>query len=677
MLKKYVLVKQDDLKDCGVAALATILKYYGGYIPIEKLRELTKTNKNGTTAYHIVESAKTLGFNSYGIKCRLEDIDEIPLPVIAHTIINKVYKHFIVIYEINHKKKYVIIADPMDKIKKVTFEEFNEIFQNIIIVLFPIKKLYYENKNNIFRKRLKEIVKSYKYNIIIILLLSLFYMILNIVGLSYLKNIIDSNKIYTFFILSLLIELLKFVVNIIRNNIIIKFDKKINFEITKEVFFQIIKLPYNFYRNRTTGEVVSRLNDLESVKELLIYFSINTFFDLILIITFGVMLYLINNILFFISLLVVLLYIIVSSIGKNKISRDLQAVKMTKDNVNSIMIEDIVGFESIKGLNMEEGFMKKFSNNYFNYLEKRGFLNKIYNIKDSLKEFIHYIGIIIITFFGINLISKNILTFGEFLIFNQLLNYFLGIIKNVFNNEMNIKNMILSFKRIEDLYYDDFTNYEDKSINEINIKKLTYSHNDFSNILENINLNILQNDKIIMMGKSGSGKSTLLKLIKKYYKSDKIYSKNEQLNKNKNIIYISQNEFLFTDTINNNIVLDRSVSKEEFEKVIFTCQIDEIIKDKKIGYNMLIEENGFNISGGERQRIILARALITNPDVILLDEALSQVDTNLERIILKNIFKNYRNKIIIFVSHRKDNLDLFNKLFIVNDKKIKIIEKEG
>ena len=175
------------------------------------------------------------------------------------------------------------------------------------------------------------------------------------------------------------------------------------------------------------------------------------------------------------------------------------------------------------------------------------------------------------------------------------------------------------------------------------------------------------------MGNSGSGKTTLLKLIKNYYKANGVYiNDNENIN-NKNILYVSQNEILFTDTLYNNITLGKNVDVREFEKVIDICHINEIIKEKKIGYNMLIEENGFNISGGEKQRIILARTLLTHSNVLLLDESLSEVDINLERKILKKLLK--LNKTILLVSHRNNNLDLFDKLFTIKDKKLEIYER--
>ena len=181
----------------------------------------------------------------------------------------------------------------------------------------------------------------------------------------------------------------------------------------------------------------------------------------------------------------------------------------------------------------------------------------------------------------------------------------------------------------------------------------------------------------MLIGHSGCGKSTLLKLIKQYYTTDSIYIDDKKINKinmNDNVTYISQDEYLFTDTLYNNITMYNDYKKEEIDKIIDICELKPIFND--LGLDMLIEENGFNLSGGEAQRIVLARALLHIKDYLLIDEGLSEVDINLERRILKKIFKEYKDKTIIYVSHRKDNLDLFDKL-IELDKNNEIKRKGG
>ena len=161
---------------------------------------------------------------------------------------------------------------------------------------------------------------------------------------------------------------------------------------------------------------------------------------------------------------------------------------------------------------------------------------------------------------------------------------------------------------------------------------------------------VLCHKNTIILGPSGVGKSTLLKKIKGYYSSN-----------NEDIVYISQNEILFTDTIYNNILIANK-NKEDLDKVIDICELKSVIDARKLKGNSLIEENGYNLSGGEKQRIVLARSIIKKPKMLLIDEGLSEVNIDLERKILKNIMDNYKDMIIVFVSHRKENIDLFDEV---------------
>lgn len=214
----------------------------------------------------------------------------------------------------------------------------------------------------------------------------------------------------------------------------------------------------------------------------------------------------------------------------------------------------------------------------------------------------------------------------------------------------------------------------DKKIKgNIKIKNLSLELNN-KNIINNLNLNITEGQKLMIIGKSGSGKSTLFKILMKYYKINRnqIYINDIDYNDYKTsngIKYISQQEILFTDTLYNNVNLDND-DLDKFLEIARICKLDEIIKEENTGYNMLIEENGFNISGGQKQRIILARALMQQFNILLIDEGLNQVDINLERKILKNMFKRFKDKTIIVISHRLENMDLFDQVVELNDGKI-------
>ena len=286
-------------------------------------------------------------------------------------------------------------------------------------------------------------------------------------------------------------------------------------------------------------------------------------------------------------------------------------------------------------------------------------------------------------YIGTKLVTLNTLSLTNFITFNTAIIYFMDPLRNILDLNQEYQYLLRAIKRVNSVFVTKSINLvikDDLIINgNIKINNLSFSFNGYKDILKNINLNIQENEKVLIMGPSGSGKSSLLKIIMKYYsvKRNKILINNIDINdisyntiKN-NISYISQNELLYTDTIRNNICLDRNISEKEFLEICKISKVDEIIENTFLGYDTNLEENGHNLSGGQRQRIILARSLVNNNKILLIDEGLNQLDINLERQILKELFK--QNITIIVVSHRIDNMDLYDKVIKLKEGEIDMI----
>ena len=658
-------IKQEGLKDCGPSCLLNIIKHYKGNIDINDLKELCKTDKSGTTAYHLIEASKKLGFESYGIKCSLSEFkeDNIILPCIAHVIINNSYSHYIVIEKINFKKKKILIYDPIGKTSYFSYEEFEKIYNNILIILYPIKKII-NTPNNSFIQFILNITKSSTNQLVHVIIISIFITLFSIITSFYMQYMIDNiyskNKVILIFVIFLIIYFLKIISDFLRNKLLILINQKVDFNITCETFKHIINLPYRYYKNNTTGEIISKINDLEAVRQVISKVALSIFIDLPLTILSLIIMYILSEKLFFISVIIMLLYLLIIILFKNKFNNLIDEATLNKANVTSYMVEAINGYETIKGCNMENKIINNFLDKYAIYSNKMSQLDNYYNYQYLLKELINNIGFIVIILAGIMLVIDNKLTIGTLLSFNALLIYFLQPIRNIIDLDSLLKQAKISVKKILYLYY-KISNNNYININDFSIefKNLTFSFDDNYNVLNNINLKIEKGSKVMVIGSSGSGKSTLFKILKQQHeiKRDMVYVDGIDINDYKlnNIVYVSQNEILFTDTIENNIGND-------IYNIAKICMIDEITKKLDLGYKTLVEENGFNLSGGEKQRIILGRALANNFDILIIDEGLSQVDTNMERKILKNIIEKYENKTIIFISHRLDNMDLFNQV---------------
>ncbi len=661
-MKRYAFEKQDGIKDCGVACLKMIIRYHKGYVGTELLRDMTKTDKNGVTAFHLVNTLNKLGFKSRGLKVSIDNIKT--LPAIAHVTIDNTYNHYVVIYNINKQKEEILIADPAKRIMKMSFQKFNEIYNNIIIEAIPYKKIPVIKDYSI-SKFILNLIKNEKKIICIILIMSLITTVLSIISSFYVQlllNNLNRKIIILFFFMSILLLILEY----IKNNILIKLDSKLDRKLTMSTYQNIINLPYQYFKNRTTGEIITRLNDLKSVKNTINRVIITIFIDGILVFLSSIILIKINVVLFLIAVTILIMYILITIIFNNKFKYEINDIKEKNEYLNSNLIESIDGIETIKGLNLQPEFLNKVEKIYTDYMKESITLDKKINIQFTLKEMVNTIGNMIILCVGVWFIQKKIMDFGSLFTFLTLVAYFLNPIRNIIDLNIDITESISAIKRILELdyYQNDPGKINIDEINNIEIKKLSYSYNDYNYILKDINLKISKGEHIMVVGTSGSGKSSLLKIINNYYETKKqVYINDNEINQLKNIPinYISQNEILFTDTLFNNLKLNRQIDKNTIEKIYKEYEIDKIIP-----LNGLIEENGFNISGGEKQRIVLARTLLNQPKFLIIDEALNQVDINMERKILKQILK-IKNLTLIYVSHRNNNVDLFDRVIKIED----------
>lgn len=643
-MQKYPFTKQQGLKECGPACVQMILKFYGGYMTINKLSEILETNQNGTTALSIVETLNNIGFESRGVKPK--SIYVVKTPCIAHTIINDSYKHYIVIYKIEKDK--LLIADPMERIKKISLNEFKKIWSGVIIEMHPIRKIICERKPQIRKLVLKYIKKHIKL-LTISVILSLLISILSLFTALYLPLLTTSNNISKLSIVFLIIYLLKITINIIKNKFTTKLNINLEKNMNEDIFKSILNLPYRFYHRKTTGEITSYIHDLENIKLITQVFP-NILINVLLILFLFIVFIYYNPLISFITFLYIIILLIILKYTSNKIKINTSELLRKKSEMNSYIVETISGFETLKNLNIISKINTSFIKKQNDYQNSHKSLSNNY-IKQNLILEILYIAVLFISIMlslNHNPITTYILLSILLESINQITIYNLDFIKAK-ESLTNIAELI----NIKPKHKKSFN-----SKGNIVIKNLTYSFK-HQKVLNNINLKIDKGSKVMVTGTSGSGKSTLFKIIKGYYDnysgSVKINNKEIKYNYSPKILYVCPNEILFTGTLKDNLYL-----KGKTEDI---CEVKEIADE-----NYIIEENGFNLSNGQKQRIILQRSL-HDFDILIIDEGLSQVSVDMERRILKRLFK--YNKTIIYISHRLDNLDLFDQMIkLENGKKI-------
>ena len=680
---RHKFVRQQGIKDCGVTCLYNIIRYYKGNISIDKLRNLTKTDNNGTSIYNIVDASNKLGLKSNAYMCKYNSLNKISWPFIAHIKLDEKYDHFIVIKNI--KKDKIIVEDPIRG--KVIYDKnmFLKEWTNVVITFEKTNDLVKENsKKNICVFKNKFIITCFLLVFIISILASIFSL-LNSFYLSALYNGFESSKFILF--LFLLLSVIKSIIDYIRNRVIISFDKKLNFKVMNKVYKKILSLPLKYHHSRPVGDIVSRINDLSSIREFVNTVLFSSLLDILYMILILIFMFIINKYLFLLIFLISVIYIILYLFFRNKIYSRSYDLKEKNSLINSYLVESIVGINTIKNCGIEKERINDFKNKYNDLLDSNIKYNKIllnFNLVDNL---ISSWSNILILFVGYTLVNKNLLSFSYLLVANSVIIYYFLSFKNIVSLDNLFINAKNSYKRLENFFVKEniIKDYGLIFKDKIEFKNVSFKYNCHSYI-DNINFTINKNDFVFIKGPSGVGKSTIsIATLHRYRfvpKSTIFKLLTKELNPNKgsilidnvnidelsfkditdNICFVSQDEIIFTGTILDNIRLYKDVKNEELEKVIKVTGIDKFLKEKNISINFLLEENGHNVSDGERKRILLARALLQNKKILILDETTNGIDILSEENIVRKVKEKY-DVTLILISHRYDNLKLFNKVF--------------
>lgn len=691
-MRKKCIVLQDGFKECGSACLLSIIRYYGGNVSMERILELTKTGKDGTNFHNMSLAGLELGMMSKGYFIdNINDLDNIEKPFISQIVINN-YHHFVVVYKINGEK--ITIMDPAKGMENISISEFLKIFTGYILIMEPIKKLPIYNDNNYLLNTIKEIIISNKNIIINLILLTLITTIFMCLYSYHFKiiidKVIDTNKLNLLIVVIIFafVEVIKLVSEFLRNNLLLYLEQKIDLSIITNTINKIISLPYSYYKNRTTGEIITRVNDLFYVKNAISKIIVNIFLDIILVISAFIILFSINKTMTVYLIFVVIIYLILFRVFRNSIKQMTNKIQEDSATVNSSLVETISGYDTVKGLNLENAFKNKINKQYLNMINDNLIMSRINNYQEFLRDLFEGIIVLLVMYLGATYIMDKSLTIGSLITYNSIIYYFLNPIRNTvdFYKELfYVKNSIKRINNILNLKYESQMKKTGLVVNgNIEFRNLSFSYNGVRNIIDNFSLKIDDKSKVLILGDSGVGKSTLLKLVYKYYETPRgmVYINDKDIQDfelgdiRSNITYVSQNEILYTDTIKNNIILYRDISEEEYLKVSRLVYVEDIILKNKLSYDYMLEENGANISGGQRQRIILARALLKKGKVILIDEGLNEIDPKLEKKILKNIFREYKDRTFIIISHRKDNIEMYDKVINVSGNEGKEVAHE-
>lgn len=674
------IVRQRDFKDCGVCALSSIIQHYGGYVSLERIRLDVKASSDGTNAFSLIEASKKYGFDSVGLKVKSLDDKKVKLPAIAHMNLKNGFQHFVVVYKFTKNK--VVLMDPAKGRIVMSRDEFNREWSKTILIMYPRMKIISFNKENSLLSMFLKVLLSEKRLLFYIIVASIFMMIFTIASSYYFQVMIDgiTSNYYVaylrlFAVIFGVIVLLKLLFMYFRNYLENHLNKNIDCVLNASFLEHTFNLPLEIILSRTSGEIITRVNELGNIKSLFTEIFISCILDFLLMFASVPLLISISKDLFLALFLCLILYLFIGLISSKIVFKKAYHNIELEANFNNDLLENINMINSIKNLNVTSSRLKKIEESLSKFLYDTFLLSSFLNKEKTLKNWISEIGFFAINTWGFYLIFQGRLEITALVTFNTLLGFFLDPIKNCIDSIPKYNYLRATYAKINDF----LSNEQEKmgkaiylKDNSIKMENITYSYNDINNILNNFNLQIKGGEFVVFKGQSGCGKSTLCKMLDKYitnYKGDiligSINIKDLSIATiRKNILYVNQNENIITDTIRNNILLDRNIPEKIFFKICKLCAVDEIVKRKPLRYNTIIGNEIGNISGGELQRIILARALLNNFQILILDEALSEVDYKMEEKIMINIRNYFKDKTIICITH-KNHDKLFDRVINV------------
>lgn len=686
MAKKTI--KQHDITDCGAACLASIAAHYDFEMPISRIRQYAGTDKKGTNVYGLIKAAEKLGFEAKGVRGDLESLSKIPKPAIAHTVVKKVLHHYVVIYEVT--KTYVKIMDPgTGKMVNRSLEEFMKEWTGVLILLLPNGDFIKGSEKVSTFKRFWFLLRPHKSVLIQAFIGALVYTLLGFSTSIYIQKITDyvlvdgnTNLLNLLSIVMLILLLAQLLIGAFKDVFLVKTGQQIDARLILGYYKHLLKLPQQFFDTMRVGEIISRINDAVKIRNFINGVSLNLTVN-ILIVTFSFILmftyyWKLALIMFIIIPIYVLIYFIVNKLNK-KVERN---VMENSAELESQLVESLNSVGTIKRFGLEDFANIKTETRFISLL-KTGYksaLNSIFSATSS--NTIAQLFTIILLWSGSGFVIDRQITPGELLSFYAIIGYFTGPLVDLIGANKEIQNALIAADRlfeIMDLEREEVENQveltKDK-IQDINFKDVTFAYGNRLDVFKNFNLTIEKGKITAFVGESGSGKSTLISLLQNIYsiKQGKIsigeidlkYIDNKSLRTL--ISVVPQKIDLFAGNIIENIAVGEF--EPDMDRIFKICNdigILEFIESLPNDFQTYLGENGATLSGGQKQRIAIARALYKEPEVLVLDEATSSLDSNSESYIHKTL-ENMRSKqkTIVLIAHRLSTVIKADKIVVLS-----------
>ncbi len=702
-MKKFTNYIQADSKDCGPTCLKIIAKHYGKTIRIQELRDYSETTREGSNLLLLSDAAEKIGFRTLGIKLSLDKLDEVSLPCILHW--NKY--HYVVLYQI--KKGKYFVSDPAFGLLEYTKNDFLKFWignnanenthEGIALAVEPTPKFFQsefdkEEKKGLGFSLLSQYVLQYKSFLVQLSIGLLASSLLQLIFPFLTQSIVDvgiQNQNIHFIYLILFAQLFLFAgrtgIELIRSWILLHLSTRIKIALISDFFIKLMNLPISFFDVRMTGDIMQRINDHHRIERILTTSSLNVLFSVVNMFVMGGVLAYYNLQIFVVFFVGSAFYFAwITLFLKRREALDYKRFSEVSQEQSKVM-ELINGMQEIKLHNAEK--QKRWG---WEYVQARLFrvsikglvLEQTQTIGSSV---INEIKNILIIFLSAKLVIDGQITLGMMMAISSIVGGLNGPIAQLIGFVREVQDAKISLARLSEIHDKEDESqqeaYQTKEVPRdcaIEIKELSYRYlgSDIP-VLEDLNLIIPAHKVTAIVGVSGSGKTTLMKLLLKFYEPDKgeIIIGNTQLKNisqkawRNNIGAVMQEGFIFNDSIANNIAVGiDNIDKDRLVYAADVANIKEYISGLPLGYNTKIGSEGVGMSTGQKQRMLIARAVYKNPEMLLFDEATSALDANNEKEIMGKLDIFFKNKTVVVIAHRLSTVMNADQIVVLDKGKI-------
>lgn len=687
-----IKIKQHDITDCGAACLASIAAFYKLRMPIARIRQIAGTDRKGTTILGLLEAAHKLGFEAKGVRGNMESLEKVPKPAILHLVLREHLQHFVVLYRITKKK--VLVMDPADgKMHHMEREVFHSLWTGVMVLLMPDEHFKAGNEQIPVLKRFWFLLKPHTYILLQAFAGAVVYTLLGFSTAIYIQKLTDfvfiggnTNLLNLMSVIMVVLLLLQTIIASFKDIYLIRTGQLIDLRLILGYYRHLLKLPQQFFDAMQVGELLSRINDAVKIRAFINGVSLSLMVNLMIVAFSFLLMFTLYWKLALIMLLMLPAYATIYILVNRWNRKTERAVMESSAGLESQLVESLATIKTLKYYALEDFTGIQTETRFVALLYKtyKSALNNIFSINGTF--FISALFTIVLLWSGSYFVIRKAITPGQLMSFYTILGYFTAPVSRLIGANKEMQNALIAADRLFEIMdlereaSETRMTLKKESIGDIRFHNVAFRYGARVHVFNGLNLNIPKGKITALVGESGSGKSTLMHLLQRLYpvqkgsirigKKDIKYVNAENL---RGLIgVVPQKIDLFAGNIIQNIAVGTfAPDVERIQEICSTIGIMPFIEALPHGFDTYLGENGAMLSGGQKQRIAIARALYREPEILILDEATSSLDSTAENFVQKAVqHLKLEKKTVVMIAHRLSTVIDADKIVVLHQGKV-------